>query len=99
MSKNSQNNDKNVEKPSKYRPKCRKAVKPVEKSLKTAKNTEKAQNDKNCRKTAEMFKNRQNTDRNVLELVKYRNTSEKQENTDKKVHYQEQTVIKNSKNV
>ena len=44
MSKNSQNTYKNVEKPSKYRPKCRKTVKPVEKSLKTAKNIEKAQN-------------------------------------------------------
>ena len=42
MSKNSQNTDKNVEKPSKYRLKCRKTVKPVEKSLKTAKNSEKA---------------------------------------------------------
>ena len=42
MSKNSQNTDKNVEKPSKYRPKCRKTVKPVEKSLITAKKVEKA---------------------------------------------------------
>ena len=42
MSKNSQNTDKNVEKPSKYRLKCRKTVKPVEKSLKPAKNSEKA---------------------------------------------------------
>ena len=46
MSKHSQNNDKNVEKPSKYRPKCRKTVKHVEKSLKTAKNIENAQNGK-----------------------------------------------------
>ena len=43
MSKNSQNTNKNVEKPSKYRPKCRKIVKPIEKSLKTAKNFEKVQ--------------------------------------------------------
>ena len=50
MSKNSQNTDKNVEKPSKYRPKYFKTVKPVEKSLKTVKNIEKTQNDKNCRK-------------------------------------------------
>ena len=41
MSKNSPNIKKKVEKPSKYRPKCRKIVKPVEKSLKTAKNVEK----------------------------------------------------------
>ena len=38
MSKNSQNTDKNVEKPSKYRTKCRRTVKPVEKLLKTTKN-------------------------------------------------------------
>ena len=43
MSKNRQNTDKNVEKPPKYRPKCRKSVKHIEKSLKTAKNVEKVQ--------------------------------------------------------
>ena len=43
MSKYSQNTNKNVEKPSKYRPKCRKIVKRIEKSLKTAKNFEKVQ--------------------------------------------------------
>ena len=43
MPKNSPNFNKNVEKPSKYRPKCRKIVKPIEKSLKTAKNFEKVQ--------------------------------------------------------
>ena len=32
-----------------------------------------------------MSKNRQNTDKNVLELSKYRKISEKQENTDQKV--------------
>ena len=42
MSKNSPNLNKNVEKPSKYRPRYRKIVKPVEKSLKTVKNVEKA---------------------------------------------------------
>ena len=63
MSKNSQNNDKNVEKPSKYRPKCRKTVKLVEKSLKTAKNIQKAQNGKITIKTAKLFKNRKNTEK------------------------------------
>ena len=43
MSKNWQNTDKNVEKPSKYRPKFRKTVQTVEKLLKTAKNVEKVQ--------------------------------------------------------
>ena len=51
MSKNSQNTDKNVEKSSKYRPKCRKTFKPNEKSLKTSKNVE------NRQKTAKMSKN------------------------------------------
>ena len=32
-----------------------------------------------------MFINRQNTEKNVLELAKYQKTSEKQENTDQKV--------------
>ena len=32
-----------------------------------------------------MSKNRQNTEKNVLGLAKYRRMSEKQENTDKKV--------------
>ena len=43
MSKNSPNLNKNVKKPSKYRPRYRKIVKPVEKSLKTAKYFEKVQ--------------------------------------------------------
>ena len=41
MPKNSPNFNKNVEKPSKYRPKYRKIVKPVEKSFKTDKYVEK----------------------------------------------------------
>ena len=43
MTKNWQNIDRNVEKQSKYRPKFRKTVQPVEKLLKTAKNVEKVQ--------------------------------------------------------
>ena len=46
-----------------------------------------------------MSKNWQNTDKNVLELAKYRKMSEKKENTDKKEKNQKETIKKNPKNI
>ena len=46
-----------------------------------------------------MSKNRQNTDKNVLEVAKYRKMSEKQENTNQKVQKSKRNSKKNSKNV
>ena len=41
-----------------------------------------------------MSKNWQNTDKNVLELAKYRKMSEKKENTDKKVRKPKRNYLK-----
>ena len=44
-------------------------------------------------------KNRQNTNKNVLELGKYRKMSEKEENTEKKSKNPKETLKKTRKNV
>ena len=54
---------------------------------------------KTAEKHQKCSKNKQNTDKNVLELGKYRKMSEKEENTEKKTKNQKETLKKTPKNV